>query len=119
MMKFNKYETESKYALVIGLLSSLEEEVVSEEEYLATRDYDINTDEGFDVYFNHIIRPWVVARDKDKKAKLIKLIDCLLTSDIYLMDKVFNNAFLVCDIKSSDYFLQRVKKKLIKEALCG
>lgn len=118
MMKLNRYEVENKYALVIGLLSSLEEEVVSEEEYIATKDFDINTDEGFYVYFKYIIRPWFVVRDENKREKLIKLIDCLLEDDNYLTDMIFNNLFLICDIKDDSCFLQRLKKNLMEENLC-
>lgn len=116
-MKFNRHELENKYALVIGLLSSLEEEVVSEEEYLATKDSDINTDEGFNLYFNTIIKPWVMARDKNKREKLVRLLDDLLTNDSLLISDVFDNTFLICNISDNDIFLKRLKKKLTVSGL--
>ena len=111
-MKYNRYKVETKYALIIGLLSSLEEEVVSDDEYITTKDADINKDDGFKLYFEVIIKPWFLLYNKNKREKIIILIEEILNEDNTVLDYIFKNTFFVCYIKNHNNFLIKLKKLL-------
>ena len=111
-MKYNKFLLAKKYALVFGLLASLEEEVVSEEDYINTKNFDINGCYGFEQYFSVIIKPWLEEYKDDEIKEILLQLDELINSPDHFVEEIFSYFFFVCEINIKKLFLKRLKSSL-------
>lgn len=112
VMKYNKFLLAKKYALVFGLLASLEEEVVSEEDYINTKNFDINNDYGFEQCFSVIIKPWLEGYKGDEIKEILLQLDELINSPNHLVEEIFSYFFFVYEIDKEKLFLKRLKSSL-------
>ena len=113
-MKYNKFLLSKRYALIFGLLASLEEEVVSEEDYVNTKNCDINSDYGFDKCFNIIIKPWLKEYKNDDLKEVLFQLDELINSPDDLIKEIFSYFSFIYEIYHKKVFLKNLKKSLEK-----
>ncbi|TKY81334.1 hypothetical protein R0L47_12970 [Pectobacterium polonicum] len=103
-----------KYADLVGLLSSLDDNVVTDEEYELIKNRNINNDIEQEDIIGVIVIPWFKEYSFDAKDKVMQSLEFAINNSN--LDDVFNQVDFVfnCEILDKKNFLVRIKSALDK-----
>ncbi|MEQ9940711.1 hypothetical protein ABRP58_01410 [Pectobacterium aroidearum] len=103
-----------KYAALVGLLSSLDDNVVTDEDYESIKNSNINNDVDQEDIIELIVVSWFKDYSFEAKGKVIQSLEFAIdNSDL---DGVFNQVDFVfnCEIIDKKNFLVKIKSALDK-----
>ena len=112
MSKSSKYI--EKYGKLLSILVALDDNIVTDEEYELTKNWDINEEDGFDQYLKVILIPYFLEYSLDDKERIMKAIEFSINGDSKDLNRIFSKLTFVFDyeIKDKKEFLIRLKKGL-------
>lgn len=113
MSKFD-LKTQNKISILVGLLSALDEEVISDNDYLFIKNKNINNESDVRSISDVILKPWFLEYMPADRDKLIQSINFIISGGSNLVDVVFSEVNLTFDyeIKDKSLLLARVKSFL-------
>ncbi len=103
-----------KYAALVGLLSSLDDNVVTDEDYELIKNSNINDDAQQGNIIESIVVPWFQSYSFEAKGKVIQSLDLAINNSEF--DDVFNQVDFVfdCEILDKKNFLVKIRSALDK-----
>lgn len=103
-----------KYAALVGLLSSLDDNVVTDEDYELIKSSNVNDDIQQENIIELIVVPWFQSYSFEAKGKVIQSLDLAINNGE--LDDVFNQVDFVfdCEILDKKSFLVKIKSAIDK-----
>jgi len=113
MSKFD-LKTQNEISILVGFLSALDEEVISDNDYLFIKNKNINNESDVRSISDVILKPWFLEYIPANRDKLIQSINFIISGGSNLVDVVFSEVNLTFDyeIKDKSLLLSRVKSFL-------
>ncbi|TQI80077.1 hypothetical protein FHU10_5070 [Serratia fonticola] len=113
MSKFD-LKTQNEISILVGFLSALDEEVISDNDYLLIKNKNVNNESDLRSISDIILKPWFLEYVPANRDKVIQSINFIISGELSLADVVLSEVNFTFDheIKDKLLFLTRVKSFL-------
>ncbi|MFZ4835077.1 hypothetical protein [Rouxiella sp. Mn2063] len=113
MNKFD-IETQKEISILVGFLSSVDEGVVSDEDYLLIKNKNVNNENDLRYISGVIFKPWFLEYTSTNKDKVIQSIEFIINGKSDVIDAVISEVNFIFDYEIEDkpLFLMRIKRVL-------
>lgn len=109
----NKFDlkTKNEISILVGFLSALDEEVISDKDYLLINNKNVNNKEDLRSVSEIVLKPWFLEYTPANRDKVIQSINFIINGKINLVDVVFSeiNFIFDYDIEDKSLFLTEIK----------
>lgn len=109
----NKFDlkTKNEISILVGFLSALDEEVISDKDYLLINNKNVNNKEDLRSVSEIVLKPWFLEYTPVNRDKVIQSINFIINGKINLVDVVFSeiNFIFDYDIENKSLFLTEIK----------
>ncbi len=114
-------KTQNEISTLVGFLSSLDEEVISDDDYLLIKSNNLNIEGDLRTISDAILKPWFLEYKPANRDKVIQSIDFIVSGKVNVVDVIFSevNFTFEYEIKDKSLFLKRVKHLLEEYARCS
>lgn len=109
-------EFDKKYGMLVSILVALDDNFVTNEEYELTKDWDINSENGFKRYLDIMLIPSFLRYTCEKRRKILKSIKYAINGSDECLNRAFREIEFVFhyDIKDKRDFLEKLEKEFSK-----
>lgn len=110
MSKFD-LKTQNEISILVGFLSALDEEVISDNDYLLIKNKNVNNENDLRSISDIVLKPWFLEYVPANRDKVIQSINFIISGELSLADVVLSEVNFTFDheIKDKMLFLTRVK----------
>ncbi len=111
MMGKVSLEVQNKYNLVIGLLSILDENVISEEDYVLIKNKNANLENDLKYISDVVLKPWFLEGSTERRDKTIQAIYFIIENKKCEINSILMDLNFIFDYEIDDkpLFLTRIK----------
>lgn len=111
MMRKMRFETQKIYEIVISSLSILDENVISEDDYVLIKDKNPNIESDLKYISDVVVKPWFLESEPSRRERIIQSLLFVIENGEDGVDVVFSGVDFVfsCDIEDKILFLKRIK----------
>lgn len=108
------FKTQREISTLVGFLSAIDEEVVSDNDYLLIKNKNVNNESDLQYISDVILKPWFLEYTSDNRDKIIQSIDFIVNNQNDLIDVVLAEVNFIFDdkIENKPIFLKRIKEFL-------
>lgn len=112
MLNYSQYR--EKCSKLLSILVALDDNIVTDDKYELTKDWDINEKDGFEQYFKVILMPYFLEYSLEKKEQIMQAMEFAINGDSNYLDRIFGELTFVFDyeVKNKKEFLIRLQKGL-------
>lgn len=110
-MRKMRFETQKIYEIVISSLSILDENVISEDDYVLIKDKNPNIESDLKYISDVVVKPWFLESEPSRRERIIQSLLFVIENGEDGVDVVFSGVDFVfsCDIEDRILFLKRIK----------
>ena len=109
-------EFDKRYGMLVSILVALDDNFVTNEEYELTKDWDINSENGFKRYLDTILMPSFSRYTCEKRDEILKSIKYAINGGDECLNRAFKEIEFVFhyDIKDKRLFLKKLEEEFSK-----
>lgn len=109
-------EFDKRYGMLVSVLVALDDNFVTNEEYELTKDWDINSGNGFKRYLDIILTPSFLRYTCEKRDEILKSIKYAINGSDECLNKAFKEIefFFHYEIENNRRFLRKLEKEFSK-----
>ncbi|MBS9426330.1 hypothetical protein [Photorhabdus caribbeanensis] len=109
----NKFDlkTKNEISILVGFLSALDEEVISDKDYLLINNKNVNNKDDLRSVSEIVLKSWFLEYIPANRDKVIQSINFIINGKVNLVDVVFSEMNFIFDyeIEDKSLFLTEIK----------